>query len=198
MVDCCRGGICKFSRELVQTHVVRMHERIHIAKCEQVMLGVEPENFEHRLRPENASSCEVPIPKPATTSVQCSIDATADCFIDQIRLPSPGCLPMESKTENKHDKPGGGRQCNGKRCERAPTGKCHLARLDDRELAEGSLKHAYRRQRACIVGEGDFHNACSRAESRQWLRWSKHVHEAPTDRSIGRRHRGRNSPVWIG
>src|SRR5262245_39845539 len=78
MVDCCCGSICKFGREFIQTNVVRMHQGIHVAECEQVMLGVEPKNFEHGLRPENASSGQIPIPKPAAASIERSIDTAAD------------------------------------------------------------------------------------------------------------------------
>src|SRR5262245_25666931 len=108
MVDCRRGCIREFRRELVEANVVRMHQCIDIAKREQIILSVETEYLEHRLRPEDSSPSEIPIPEPAAASIECSIDPTAHSFIDQICFTSTGCLPVEGETKNKYDKSSGG------------------------------------------------------------------------------------------
>ena len=148
VIDCGRSRIGEFGRELVEPHVVRMHQRIDIAERQQIVLGLEPEDFEHRLRPEDAAAGEVPIPQPAAATVERGIDAAADRFIDQVRFPRPCRLPMEGEAEDEHDEAGGGRQGDGQGGERAPRSKCRLPRLHHRELAKRGVEHAHGRQRS--------------------------------------------------
>ena len=55
-------GVGELGGELVELHVVGMHQRADVAEGEQVVLGLQAENVEHRLRPEDAAARQVPIP----------------------------------------------------------------------------------------------------------------------------------------
>src|SRR4029434_9317351 len=98
MIDCGRRCVGKFSCELVEINVIRMHQRVHIPERKQIVFRVQSENFEHRLRPEDSSSGKVPVPKTAAATVERSIDAAADGFVDKIGLPGSCRLPMKSES----------------------------------------------------------------------------------------------------
>ena len=162
-----------------------MGERADVAERQQVVLGREPENLEHRLRPENAAARQVPIPQAAAAPVERGIDAAADRLIDQVRFPRPCRLPMEGEAEDQHDEAGGGRERDGEGGERAPGRQRGLARLQDGELPERCLQHAHGRQRAAGVRQGDFHDAGVGAEGGEGLRWTDEVDQAAADGGVG-------------
>ena len=120
MVD--RGRLCfrKFGGEVVELHVLGMHQCIHIAEGQQVILGLKPKDVEHRLRPEDAAASEIPIPKAAAATVQRRIDAAADRFVDNVGFPRACRLPMEGKSEDQHDEAGGGGEGDCQRRQRTP------------------------------------------------------------------------------
>ena len=103
MVNRGRRCIRKFDSEVVETHVLGMHQCIHIAEGQQVILVLKPKDVEHRLRPEDATASEIPIPKATAATVQCRIDAAADRFVDKVGFPRTCRLPMEGKSEDQND-----------------------------------------------------------------------------------------------
>ena len=62
LVDGGGAGIGKLGGELVKLDVVGMHQRADVAEGQQVVLGLESDDVEHRLRPENAAARQVPVP----------------------------------------------------------------------------------------------------------------------------------------
>ena len=141
---------------------------------------------------------EVPVPQPAAAPIEGGIDAAADRFIDQVRLPRPCRLPMKGETENEHNEPRRSRQCDRERGERAPVGKGGVPRLNYRELAKRGTKHTDGRQSPCVVGQGDFQDAGTSAEGRQGLCRSQQLDEPAANRRVAGRGRGHDDAVRIG
>ena len=191
-------GFGEFGGEIVELHVVGMHQRADVAEGQQVVLGLQPENVEHRLRPEDAAAREVPIPQAAAAAVERGIDAAADGLVDHVRFARAGRLPVEGKAEDQHDEAGGGRQRDGERGERAPGRERRVARLHDGDLAERRFEHAHGRQRAAVVGQRDFHDAGAGAEGGERLRRTEQVDQAAADGGVGGRRGGRDHAVGIG
>ena len=198
VVDKGQFGVDEFGREFVKLHVVRMHQSADVAEGEQVVLALQSEDFEHRLRPEDAAAGEVPIPQAAAATVERGIDAAADGFVDDVRLARARGLPVERKAEDQHNKAGGSGQRDGERGERAPGGKRGAARLHDGDLAERRLEHAHGRQRARVVGQGDFHDAGAGAERGERLRRTEEVDQAAADGVVGGGRGGRHHALRIG
>ena len=161
-------------------------------------MASQPENVEHRLRPEDAAARQVPIPQAAAAAVERGIDAAADRFVDHVRFARPRRLPVEGEAEDQHDKTGGGRQRDGQRRERAPGRQRRVARLHDGDLAERRLEHAHGRQRAGLVGQRDFEDAGAGAEGGERLRRAEQVDQAAADGGVGGRRGGRDHAVRIG
>ena len=113
-------GVGELGRELVELDVVGMHQRADLAEGQQVVLGFEPEDVEHRMRPEDAAAREVPVPQAAAAAVERGVDAAAHRFVDQVGFARPRRLPVEGKAEDQHDEAGGGRQRDGQRGVGAP------------------------------------------------------------------------------
>ena len=67
-----------------------------------------------------------------------------------------------------------------------------------RELAKRGTKHTDGRQSPGVVGQGDFHDAGTRAESRQGLCWSQQLDEPAANRRVAGRGRGHDDAVRIG
>ncbi len=55
-------GVGELAGKLVKLHVFRVHQRADVAEGQQIVLGLEAEDVEHRLRPEDAAARQVPIP----------------------------------------------------------------------------------------------------------------------------------------
>ena len=115
-------------------------ERADVAERQQVVLGLQAEDVEHRLRPEDAAAREVPVPQPAAATVERGVDAAAHGLIDQVGFARACRLPMEGKAEDQHDEAGGGRERHGERGDRAPGGQRRVARLQDGDLAERAVR----------------------------------------------------------
>ena len=62
VIDRLHFGVGELGREIVEVDVVGMHQRVDLAEGQQVVLGVQAENVEHRMRPEHAAARQVPIP----------------------------------------------------------------------------------------------------------------------------------------
>ena len=120
VVDESQFRVDELGGELVELHVVRMHQSADVAKGQQVVLALQPEDIEHRLRPEDAAARKVPIPQAAAATVERGIDAAADGLIDHVRFARACGLPVKRKAEDQHDEAGGGRKRDGQRGERAP------------------------------------------------------------------------------
>ena len=161
-----------------------MHQRINVAERQQVIFGLEPENFEHGLRPEDAAARKIPIPQPAAAAVERGIDAAADSFVDHVCFPRPRRLPVKGKAEDQHDETGGGRERDGQRGQRAPRRERGVARLHDGELAERGIEHAHGGERAVVVGQRDFHDAGAGAEGGERLRRPEQVDQAAADGGV--------------
>ena len=143
-------GVGQLGGELVKPHVVGMHQRADVAEGQQVVLGLEPENVEHRLRPENAAARQVPVPQAAAAAVERGVDAAAHGLVDHVGFARARRLPVEGEAEDQHDEAGGGRERDGERGERAPGRERGAARLHDRDLAERRLSACARsRARGC-------------------------------------------------
>ena len=197
-IDGGRRRFGEFGREIVEMHIVRMGEGADVAERQQIVFGLQPQNFEHGLRPENAAARQVPIPQPAAAPVERGIDAAADRLVDQVRFPRPSCLPVEGETEDEHDEAGGGREGDGEGGERAPGCQRGLARLHHRHLAQRGRQHPHGRQCAAVVGQGDFHDPGAGAECGQRLRRTEQVDQAAADGGVGGWRGGRHHAVRIG
>ncbi len=62
VIDGGRRGFGELRREVVEPQVVRMGERADVAERQQVVLGLQAEDVEHRLRPEDAAARAGPNP----------------------------------------------------------------------------------------------------------------------------------------
>ena len=120
MVDRGRGRFGKFGGEFVKPDILGVNQGIDVAEGQQVVFGIEAEDFEHRLRPEDTAAREIPIPQAAPAAVQCCIDAAADGFVDQVSFPRACCLPMEGEAEDEDDKSGRRRQGDRQSRKRPP------------------------------------------------------------------------------
>ena len=188
----------ELGREIVELHVVRMDQRADVAEGQQVVLGLQPENVEHRLRPEDAAARQVPVPQAAAAAVERGIDAAADRLVDQVGFARARRLPVEGEAEDQHDEAGGGRERDGQRGERAPGRQRGVARLHDGDLPERRLQHAHGRQRAGVVRQGDFHDAGAGAEGGERLRRPEEVDQAAADGGVGGGRGGGHHAVRIG
>ena len=108
VVDGRHLGVDDLGGELVELHVVGMHQRADVAEGEQVVLGLQPEDVEHRLRPEDAAARQVPIPQAAAAAVERGVDAGAHRLVDHVGLARARRLPVEGKAEDQHHEAGGG------------------------------------------------------------------------------------------
>ncbi len=70
--------------------------------------------------------------------------------------------------------------------------------LYDGDLAERRFEHAHGRQRAGLVGQGDFHDAGAGAEGRERLRRTEQVDQAAADGGVGSWRGGRDHALRIG
>ena len=198
MIDGGRRGFGDLRRQVVEPQVVRMGERADVAERQQAVLGREPENLEHRLRPEDAPARQVPIPQAAAAAIERGIDAAANRFVDQVRFACPCRLPVEGKAEDQHDEAGGSRECYRERGERAPGRQRHVTRLQDGDLPERGFQHVHGRQRAAVIGQSYFHDAGVGAEGGEQLRGPEQVDQAVADGGVGGRRGGRHHALRIG
>ncbi len=143
MID--RGG-ARFGQiggQFVQLQIVRMHQLVDVAEGQQVVLGLEAENVEHGLRPEDAAARQIPVPQAAAAAVERGVDAAANRFVDDVGFTGARRLPVKGKAENQHDETGGRRQRDRQRGEGSPGCKRAIALLHDRQLTERRLEHAH-------------------------------------------------------
>src|SRR6185312_6388522 len=89
MIDGGRGGFGDLSGEIVEPQILRMCEGGDVAERQQVVFSLQSEYLEHRLRPENTSARQVPVPQAAAAAVERGIDAATDRLINQVRFPRP-------------------------------------------------------------------------------------------------------------
>ena len=198
VVEECHLGIDEFGGELIKLHIVGMHEAAHVAERHEIVLALQPEDLEHRLRPEDTPAREVPVPQPAAAAVERRVDPAAHGFVDHVGFARARRLPVEGEAEDQHHEAGGGRKRDRQHGERAPGCQRRAARLHDRDLAEGRIEHAHGRQRAGLVGQGDFHDAGAGAEGGQRLRRTEQVDQAAADGGVGAGRGGRHHALGIG
>ena len=103
-----------------QIDVIAFHQRVDLAEGQEVAAGLQPEQGEHRVRPEDAAAVEVPVPQAAAAAVERGIDAAAHGVVDEVALAGAGGLPVEGKAEDQHHEAGGGGQRHRQRRVRAP------------------------------------------------------------------------------
>src|SRR6266566_7904857 len=133
------------------------------------------------MRPEHASTGEVPVPQSATSAVERRIDARANRLINHVGFPRAGRLPMEGKAEDQYDESGGGRERDRQRRVRRPRRQRLGPPMYDRKLAVRPMKAAHRSEGWATVGERNFQNAGGRAKGGERLRGAEHVDEPASD-----------------
>ena len=123
---------------------------VDFAERHQFVARVETENCEHRMRPEDASAREVPVPQSAASAIERGIDAAADGVIDEVGLARACRLPVEGEAEDQQHEAGGGGQCDGQRGVGAPGRERIAAALIDQRAGRAVLRACERWQaRVC-------------------------------------------------
>ncbi len=189
VVDGAGLGIGELGRDLVELDVVGMHELADLAEGHQIVARRQAQDREHRMRPEDASAREVPVPQAAAAAVERGVDAAAHGVVDRVGLAGAGRLPVEGEAEDQQHEAGGGRERHGQRGVGAPGRERVAAQLEDAQLAAGRGERAHRREGPVAVGERDLQHAGAGAEDGQRLRFAEHVDQAQADRAAGRRGR---------
>ena len=198
MVDGGRLGVGELGGELVEPHVVGMHQRVDVAEGEQVVLGLQPEHVEHGLRPEDAAARQVPVPQAAAPAIERGVDAAAHRLVDRVGFAGACRLPMEGEAEDEDDEAGGGGQGDGEGGERTPGAERRVARLYRGDGAEWRLQRAHGREDVGIIGQRDLHDAGAGAEGGERLCRAQHIDQPVPDGGLGAGRRRRNDAVRIG
>ena len=198
LVDGGGARIGDFRSELIELRVVGVHQRADVAEGQQVVLGLEPEDVEHRLRPEDAATRQVPVPQAAAAAVERRVDAAAYGLVDGVGLARTGRLPVEGEAEDEHDEAGGGGEGDGERRQRTPGRQRGAARLDDGEIAEWRMKVAHGGEHLALVGQGDLQHAGGDAEGGERLAGAEHVDQPAADEPVGIGFRGGDDAVLVG
>ena len=86
VIDEAGVGVGELGGELVELEVVGMHQRVDLAEAQQVVARLQPEDREHRVRPEDAAAREVPVPQSAAAAVERGVDAACARFRRSCRL----------------------------------------------------------------------------------------------------------------
>ena len=191
VVDGAGLGVGELGRDLVELDVVGMHQLADLAEGHQVVAGLQAEDREHRVRPEDAAAREVPVPQPAAAAIERGVDAAAHRVVDRVGLARARGLPVEGEAEDQQHEAGGGGQRDGQRGVGAPgaparrcaagtraTGRAAAssvrtvakARLPSASVISSTPALAPRMVSGCVVAE--------------------HVDEARADRPAGGRGRG--------
>jgi len=159
--------------DLEQVDVVGHHQRIDFAECQKVAAAFQPQDREHRLRPENASTRQVPVPQSAASAIERGVDTRTHGVIDGVALACAGRLPMKREAENEHHKAGGRGQCNLQRRVRAR--RLLDLFLHDDDLTGQRLDDALGGEAAPARRKVHFDNTALRALRGQQLRRAEHV-----------------------
>ena len=195
-----RGGarFGEIGRQRIQFKIVGVHQRVDVAEAEQIVLGLEAENVEHRLRPEDAAARQVPVPQAAAAAIERGVDAAAHGLIDDVGLAGAGRLPVKGKAEDQHDEAGGGRQSDRQRGQRAPRRQRRVARLHGGQLAEGCVQQAHGGECRRAAGQDDFHHAGAGAKGGERLRRAEQVDQTAADGEIGGGDRRDHNALIVG
>ena len=110
----------ELGRELIEIDVVGMDERVDLAEGQEIVLRLEAEDGEHRMRPEDAAAREVPVPQAAAAAVERGVDAAAHGVVDQVGFARARRLPVEGEAEDQQHEAGGRRQRDRQRGVGAP------------------------------------------------------------------------------
>ena len=159
-----------------QVDVVGFHQRVDLAEGEEVVAGFEPEQGEHRLRPEDPAARQVPVPQSAAAAIERGIDPAAHRVVDEVALAGAGRLPVECEAEDQHDEAGGGGKRHRQRGVRAPE-RVDLF-LDDDDLAGQRLDQPRNRHGAVAVRKHHVVDDALLAGRGQQLRRADHVEHA--------------------
>jgi hypothetical protein len=98
MIDRLGLTVGELGRNLVELDVVRMDERVDLAERQQFVARVEPENREHRMRPEDAAAREIPVPQAAAAAVERGVDAPAHHVVDHVGFARARRLPVKCES----------------------------------------------------------------------------------------------------
>jgi len=93
-----------------QVDILGVHQRIDLAEGEKVVAALQSQHREHRLRPEDASARQVPVPQSAAAAIERGVDASADGVVDEVAFTRACRLPVKGETKDQHHEAGGCRQ----------------------------------------------------------------------------------------
>ena len=168
-------AVGELAGDLIEFDVVGMHQRVDLAEGQQFVARVEPEDGEHRVRPEDAPACEVPVPQAAAAAVERGIDAPAHHIVDDVGFACPRRLPVKRKAEDQHHETSGRRERDGERRVGAREVQCRRVRLDNRELSERSRERPHGGKGLRAVGERNLQHAGGGAECGQRLTGAERI-----------------------
>ena len=160
-----------------------MDEVIDLAEIEQLVARMQPEDREHRLRPEDAAAREVPVPQAAAPAIERSVDAPADRLVNYVGFAGTGRLPVESKAEDQHHEAGGRGKRHGECGIGAPWRERLRSRHVERDLAKRPMQVAHGHDGFGAVGERGFEDPRGRCEHREGLVGTEHVKQEMADRA---------------
>ena len=146
VVDRACLGVGELCGDLVEPDVVGMHQPADLAEGEQFLARRQAEDREHRLRPEDAAACQVPVPKPAASAIERRVDAASHGVVDGVGFARARRLPVEGEAEDQQHEAGGCRERDGQRGVRAPDRERIGAVLVHRKLAAAGAERAHRRE----------------------------------------------------
>ncbi len=151
VVDRLGLGVGELGCDLVEPDVVGMHQAAHFAERHQVVARRDPQNREHRMRPEDAAAGEVPVPQPAAAAIERRVDAASHRVVDRVGLACARGLPVKREAQDQQHEAGGRGQRDGQRGVGAPWRERIAAQLQRGHLA-GAGEVAHRRKGALAVG----------------------------------------------
>ena len=129
-------------------------------KRQQVVARLEPENREHRVRPEDAAAREIPVPQAAAAAVERGVDARCAPSRRSVGLARPRRLPVKGEAEDQHHEAGRGGERDGESGVGAPSCSASARGWTTASWPIGERAHGGERQAA--VGERDFQDAGAR------------------------------------
>ena len=197
MIDRFGLAVGELGRDLIELDVIGMNERVDLPERQQLVARVEPENREHRVRPEDTAARQVPVPQAAAAAIEGGVDAPAHHVVDHVGFARARRLPMECEAEDQHHEAGGRRQRHRERGIGARKGERRRTLLDHRELAERRIQRAHRGECLGAVGERYFEDAGRCPECGERLHRAERVEQWASERR-GFRRAGDHEAVRVG
>ena len=156
----------------------------------------EPEQSEHRLRPEDTAARQIPVPKAAAAAVERGVDPAPYRVIDEVALAGAGRLPVKGKAEDQHHKACRRRQRHRQRRVRSPQRLVPF--LDDHDLAGQGLHQQRDRKRLVAVRKDHVRDDALMAGRGQQLRRADDVEHAVVLAEAVDRDASQNAMVGAG